>query len=194
MLRDPPPTYSSLPRCNSSATHPRCSAPGPTPSSSRFKTIWCFDASGAVRTIVTSQVRLSPSLLSDFERVAAVFVALAYCSPEQLGTGAFGRRTTVYSESASNRPDKPEDDVAVNPRMSLQHEDRKSEVKFFRHAKKRNVDNLSGSSESMVGFARTSMVRNTVYFECSSRHCTCLSLQSSRTILIRILWWLWSYK
>lgn len=117
---------------------------------------WHVDSSGVVHT--TSQDWLSP--LSDFEWVAAVFVALAYCSPEQLGLAgtvkarsqdlcgnvvlrkhtvysaaaqstSFGHRTTVYSGLRSARPDpEPEDGgVAVKTKTSLQHEDRKSEVK-----------------------------------------------------------------
>lgn len=150
---------------------------------------WYFDSSGVVRTCDNeSKDRLS--LLSNFERVAAIFVALAYCSPEQLGampvmaiapppdapfTGTFplgslrgcsikarsadseseevwtvtlrdhiytqytlvGRRTIVYSGSASNNPDT---DVAV--KMSLQYNGRTSEVKLIKHARNRGVKNL----------------------------------------------------
>lgn len=46
--------------------------------------LWYFDASGIVRTCSPeSTERLS--LLHDLERVAAIVVALSYCSPERLG-------------------------------------------------------------------------------------------------------------
>ena len=44
-------------------------------------TFWFLDASGATRT--TSSQTLS--IINDFEKVAAIFIALSFCSPEQLG-------------------------------------------------------------------------------------------------------------
>ncbi|KAI0085302.1 hypothetical protein BDY19DRAFT_450284 [Irpex rosettiformis] len=46
--------------------------------------LWYFDASGVVRTC-SSQSGEKLSLINDFERVAAIFVALVYCTPEQFG-------------------------------------------------------------------------------------------------------------
>ncbi|KAI0691941.1 hypothetical protein BC835DRAFT_1359181 [Cytidiella melzeri] len=48
--------------------------------------LWYFDASGIVRTCPDAGVnREKLSLITDFERVAAIFVALAYCDAEQFG-------------------------------------------------------------------------------------------------------------
>ena len=46
--------------------------------------LWYFDASGIVRTCSTES-KENLSLLSHFESVAAIIVALAYCEPEQFG-------------------------------------------------------------------------------------------------------------
>ncbi|KAI0681901.1 hypothetical protein BC835DRAFT_1402459 [Cytidiella melzeri] len=48
--------------------------------------LWYFDASGIVRTCPDAGVnREKLSLITNFERVAAIFVALAYCDAEQSG-------------------------------------------------------------------------------------------------------------
>ncbi|KAI0695825.1 hypothetical protein BC835DRAFT_1345232, partial [Cytidiella melzeri] len=48
--------------------------------------LWYFDASGIVRMCPDAGVnREKLSLITSFERVAAIFVALAYCDAEQFG-------------------------------------------------------------------------------------------------------------
>ncbi|KAI0692609.1 hypothetical protein BC835DRAFT_45077 [Cytidiella melzeri] len=48
--------------------------------------LWYFDASGIVRTCPDAGVnREKLSLITNFEQVAAIFVALAYCDAEQFG-------------------------------------------------------------------------------------------------------------
>lgn len=44
-------------------------------------TFWYIDASGTIRTSESEVL----SLFGDFEKVAAIFIALSYCTPEQLG-------------------------------------------------------------------------------------------------------------
>ncbi|KAI0085818.1 hypothetical protein BDY19DRAFT_996482, partial [Irpex rosettiformis] len=46
--------------------------------------LWYFDASGVVRTC-SSESKEKLSIVYDFERVAAIFVALSYCNLEQCG-------------------------------------------------------------------------------------------------------------
>ncbi|KAI0085841.1 hypothetical protein BDY19DRAFT_1018841 [Irpex rosettiformis] len=130
--------------------------------------LWYFDSAGIVRTCSNeSGERLS--LIDNFERVAAIFVALAYCTPEQFGAfpthliqppadspfpksfplgslagctiddALFGRRTTVYKGKVGQCPGHGR---VVAVKLAQQIPTRKPEVCMITLAQSHGVEHL----------------------------------------------------